>query len=230
MVSQTFTLADLVPLTAGGGPRKPKAVRPSITSKKVSASKPQSKKAPVSKPKKVPMASGEIAALSELIQELRRQNAELRTERDQLIKDKKAIAERVLAMHKRLTAELEQVQKEIKERVERRDEPNSIVQYMKAGFGTALGVIAAVLLMEGIEDLIDGGQTQSQAQSGSQSQAQQSQAQQSQAQQSQAQQSQVDAEDMLDSGMFGGGGRVAKLQYARRGRVAWTGVRSEPYR
>jgi hypothetical protein len=91
-----------------------------------------------------------VAELNRIIGKLEAENAMLKQQRDAYVKNAKV-------MKTKLEAKFKEIQAGVKERIDRGDSKSSIMEYLKAGFFTALGVIAAFLVVDviasGIEEL-----------------------------------------------------------------------------
>lgn len=68
---------------------------------------------------------------------------------------------RIAALKTSLAKRFKVMQEGVKERIDKGESKSGIMDYMKAGFGTALGVIAAIVVAEvvvdGIKDIVDDG-------------------------------------------------------------------------
>jgi hypothetical protein len=101
----------------------------------------------------------DAAGKSEGVADLNRRIGQLEAENAMLKQQRDAYVANVKAMKKQLEAKFKELQAGVKERIDRGDSKSSIMEYLKAGFFTALGVIAAVLVVDAVAAAIqdDGG-------------------------------------------------------------------------
>lgn len=76
------------------------------------------------------------------------ENKALRLQRDEM-------ASRFAALKLRLTQQFKEMQEGVQQRISNGDTKTGIMEYMKAGFGTALGVIAAIAVVDLVVDAVD---------------------------------------------------------------------------
>lgn len=79
----------------------------------------------------------------------------LETENGKLIAEKEAMARRVEEVKRSIEQKLREIQEGISHRLDRGESKSSIMEYVKAGFGTMLGALAALLVVNLAIDAFD---------------------------------------------------------------------------
>jgi hypothetical protein len=96
---------------------------------------------------------GVQSVLKDRIKDLKDALAEEKARGAQVVAERDALVKRIAEIKKAVKAKFDEMQKEVARRVDRGDSSASITDYMKQGFGVALGVIAAVAVVDGLQDL-----------------------------------------------------------------------------
>jgi hypothetical protein len=81
------------------------------------------------------------------VETLRARVTYLEAENGKLIAEKQAMAKRMEEVKRSIEDKLKEIQRGIGERMDRGESKSSIMEYVKAGFGTMLGVLAALIVV-----------------------------------------------------------------------------------